>query len=233
MRIRRVPISLTLMLLLTTSGICQRVNVSTASPQKAQAFIEVKGLPDEIEPSYFEFSASGYDYRISKSGRGKRTGGGSPAINFNLRLRRGDHLDNELYYSEYQGDILFICGTTDGDSGAGFITRLDGRTLKPKWKRIIPSFNVGQGLIEEQHVYLTAIGFIGKLNLESGAYVWRHDNLYRSGVYYYRNGGAYNAFELPKIEGQTVVFLEIAVYPGIAKAIKVHKMSGKILSIGG
>ena len=232
MLIRRILITLSLMVFLTTSGVGQQLSFPTADSQKAQAFTQVKGLPHESEPSYFEFSTSGYNYRISSSGRSKRTGAGSPAIHFNLRLGRGEHLDNALYYSEYRGDILFICGTTDGDYGAGFITRLDGRTLKSKWKRTIPAFNVGQGLIEGQHVYLTAIGFIAKLNLESGAYVWRHQKLYRSGTHYYQKGGAYNAFELPKVEGQTVVFLEIAVYPGTAKAIKVDKITGKILSMG-
>ena len=47
----------------------------------------------------------------------------------------------------------------------GFIARLDGATLRMKWKRVIPRFNVGQGLLDGAFAYVTGIGFVGKVNL--------------------------------------------------------------------
>ena len=83
-------------------------------------------------------------------GRGRRTDRFSRAVSFDLRIARGFRLDRAIYYAEYQGDLLLISEITDEESGAGFITRLDARTLRMKWKREIPAFNIGQGLIEDE-----------------------------------------------------------------------------------
>jgi hypothetical protein len=146
-----------------------------------------------------------------------------PARRFNLRLDKGDSLQSAIYHADYQGDVVLICEVSDGESGEGFITKLDGQTLRMKWKQLIPAFNVGQGLIEDDHAYLTAIGFVGKVNLKSGAFAWKHSNLYRH--------DDFNSFELPRVEGDTVLFKEVVIYDEPAKTVKVEKRSGKIISI--
>ncbi|MEJ7575955.1 MAG: hypothetical protein WKF74_03000 [Pyrinomonadaceae bacterium] len=215
---------LLILLLLTSSGVGQqRTNLSSVA-QSFRTFTEVKGQPEYL-PSSFEFSTSDYKYRISSRGRGRRTGSGITPRSFNLRLDKGDSLERAIYHAEYQGDVLLLCEVSDGDGGAGFITRLDGRTLRMKWKRWIPAFNIGQGLVEDNFAYVTAHGFVGKVNLKSGAFVWKHDNLFR-------DGDTFNVFELPRIEGEAALFKENTIYNPPAKTIKVHKRSGKIISIG-
>ena len=93
-----------------------------------------------------------------------------------------------------------------------------------KWKREIPAFNIGQGLIEDGNAYVTGIGFIGKLNLASGAYAWRHDDLYIE--------DAFNSFELPEITGDVVLFKESeSHYRTRVASIQVEKGSGRIINI--
>jgi hypothetical protein len=218
----KAPILLTLLLLTSSNIGQQRINLPPEA-QSLRTFTEVKGQPEYL-PSSFEFSPSGYKYRISSSGRGRRTGSGIIPRSFNLRLDKGDSLERSIYHAGYQGDILLLCEVSDGDGGAGFITRLDGQTLRMKWKRWIPAFNTGQGLIENYFAYVTAHGFVGKVNLKSGAFVWKHDNLFR-------DGDTFNVFEPPRIEGEAVLFKENTIYNPPAKTIKVHKQSGKIISI--
>ncbi|MCM3869326.1 MAG: hypothetical protein ND895_01345 [Pyrinomonadaceae bacterium] len=133
-------------------------------------------------------------------------------------------MDRGIYHAEHEGDVLLVFGVSDGDYGWGFIARLDGQTLRMKWKREIPGFNLGQGLIEGDHAYLTAIGFIAKLNLKSGTYSWKHKNLYRD--------GDFNSFKLPAVQGDIILFKEEVIYDEPAKTIKVQKQSGKIISVG-
>jgi len=214
---------LLILLMLASSSLGQQRTDSPSEPQSLRTFTEVKGRPEHL-PSSFEFSTSGYKFRILSTGRGRRTGGGVTPRSFNLRLDNRDSLDRNIYYAEHGDDLLLICEVSDGESGAGFITRLDSRTLRMKWKQKIPAFNLGQGLIESDHAYLTAIGFIARINLQSGAYAWKHNDLYRD--------GDFNSFKLPALEGDIILFKEEVIYDEPAKTIKVQKQSGKIISIG-
>lgn len=213
----RITNALVLLLLLASLGSGQHAS---------RPFAEAKGLPHVNEPSHFKFSTARFKYEVSKEGRGKRTGGNVPAGNFNLRLESKDYLERAIYHAEYGGGLLLICEVSDGIYGSGFIARLDGHTLRMKWKRIIPAFNLGPGLIEGQYAYVTGIGFIGKVNLESGAYVWRHEDLYG------RDNAAFNSFELPVISGNTVIFRESENYMRKRVAsIRVRKHNGRIISL--
>ena len=201
----------------------------SSTESKIRAFKPVKGLPDENFPQYFKFSASGHNFHISENGRGRATDGKSRAHTFNLRLDRHYYLDSQFYYAEYQDDILLVCGVSDGEAGAGLIARLHGRTLSMKWRQHIRAFNVGQGLIEDNFAYLTGIGFIGKVDLDSGAYVWKREDLYDADEH---GDGAFNSFQLPEIKDDVVVFRESDIHNRQAVAsIQVDKRSGKIKSI--
>lgn len=213
-----------IVVLMTGSGVGQQRTNFSSETQSLKTFAEVKGHPEYPLTSSFEFSRSGYKYRISSDGRGRRTGARLPPRSFNLRLNKEDSLERVVYHAEYQDDILLLCEVSGADSGAGFITRLDGQTLRMKWKKWIPAFNVGQGVIEDDFAYVTAVGFVGKVDLKSGAFVWKHEDLFRG-------GSTFSSFELPRIEGETVLFKEDTIYDEPAKTIKVDKQTGKILSI--
>jgi hypothetical protein len=95
-----------------------------------------------------------------------------------------------------------------------------------KWKRVIPGFNVGQGLLDGAFAYVTGIGFVGKVNLKSGAYAWRHADLYGQA------NSAFNIFALPEVEGNVVIFREAEHYLRKKVAvIRVQRHTGKIISI--
>ena len=193
---------------------------------EVRAFTEFTGKG--IEAKDYEFTVSGYKYEILSRGQGKREDEKGAVRGFNLRLS-GYYLDGQIYYAEYRNDVLLICETSDSESGSGFITRLDGKTLAMKWKRIIRGFNVGQGLLEGNYAYVTAIGFVGKVNLDTGAYAWKHDSLYadtkKTGRY---SDDDFNSFELPKVEGDAVLFTERDTYRNPPQTLKVNKRTGKI-----
>ena len=218
MRRDRITNAIILVLLLTGSA---------NSQQGSFPFSPATSIPDKGDPRHFEISTANYTYSVSSSGRGVRKGSGeTKARPFRLRLDRGDRLTRVIYYAEYQGDLLLIGEATNDLDGVGFIFRLDGRSLRTKWKRTIPAFNVGQGLIDDKYAYVTGIGFIGKVNLNSGVYVWRHHDLYR------RNNQAFNSFELPELQGSLVVFSESPDHLRKKVAvIKVQRTSGRIVSL--
>ena len=120
-----------------------------------------------------------------------------------------------MFYFKYNTDLLLAYELQDGEDGWGHVVRLDGNTLSQKWLTDIPGFNVGQGLVENNFLYLTAIGFAAKLDLESGKYAWRHDGLYKPGFYNavgLRESGYFNDFEQPRLEGNVILFPESKPY---------------------
>lgn len=196
------------------------------SQQGPRAFSEARSLPDLIMPVSFAFSKDASQYSISVSGKGSRTGGESRRA-FDLQLQKDERLARTLYFAQYQSDLVLVCEVTDGDNGSGFIARLDGSTLRMKWKQGFAAFNVGQGLLDGDYAYITGIGFIAKVNLQSGAFMWGHQNLYRPG------SGEFNSFDLPEVSGNVVIFRESLDYLPKKKAvIRVERESGKIMSIG-
>lgn len=224
-----------ILLLLTGSSVAEQKVATTSESKNVRSFTEARSerVLELDVPSHHEFSALGYKFTISSNGRGRREGEGSAVRRLNLRLHKNDKLDRNVYYAEYQGDLLLLCEFTDGLNGGGFIARLNGRTMAIKWKRLIRGFNVGQGLIEHDHAYVTGIGFVGKVDLKSGVFAWKHDNLYTNGL---RKDGSYgdsnfNSFETPKVEGDAVLFTEVENYGYPPTILKVQKRTGRILSI--
>ncbi len=60
-------------------------------------------------------------------------------------------------------------------------------------------FNLGQPVIVGNMAYLSTIGSVGKIDLNTGKYVWKFDNLYEN--------GKYNNFYEPVFhEGDLVLF---------------------------
>jgi len=53
-------------------------------------------------------------------------------------------------------------------------------------------------LRDSSALYVTCIGFVGKIDLESGTFMWKYDNLY--------SHGAFNDFRTPRIAGDSVIF---------------------------
>jgi hypothetical protein len=200
---------------------------STLNAQEgSKPFTIVDSLGDQnAEAVSFEFSVNKYRYRIEPDGRGRRIDRESPR-SFSLGLNRHDYLTGALYCLEYEGDLILIGEVTDCCYGSGFIARLDGRTFKRKWKRVFSAFNVGPGLLDGTYAYVTGIGFVGKVSLQNGSFVWRHQDLYQ------RNNSAFNSFEVPEVNGGVVVFRESSHYLREKKAaIRVERKRGKILSV--
>ncbi|MCW8955249.1 MAG: hypothetical protein OQL09_00070, partial [Gammaproteobacteria bacterium] len=88
------------------------------------------------------------------------------------------------------------------------------------------AFNTSPVLVHNNSIYLGGIGMIAKLDLNDGRIIWRHIGLYEAETQ------AYNAFEIPMIKNEYVIFREQKVpdasYPGI-REIHVLDKTGKII----
>jgi hypothetical protein len=150
---------------------------------------------DWLFPDRFTFSFGGFQYSATADGAGVRSVAGSTDQRFQLPLDRGTRIQR-FWYLPVEHDVVLIYEYSDDESAAGTVVRLTGQNLQSRWSAFIPGFNIGEGVMEDEHLYITAIGFVGKLNLRTGQYAWTHKNLYAD--------GRFNDFKRPVV-GDTVV----------------------------
>jgi hypothetical protein len=208
-----------MVLWLAASGLAQQ-KTPPSNPAESRLFEFPVLVAQARRVIAFEFPAAGSKYHIARNGLGNRTGGDSPAQAFNLHLSKGDFI-RALYYAEYQGDAVLLIEVSNGAYGAGFIVRVGGAIPDIKWKQAIPAINVGRGLMEGDFAYVTAMRFVAKVNLRSGSYAWRHEDL--------EHGAAFDAFDAPGLDGNTVVFPARRPSGG-RKTVRADKGTGRILS---
>ncbi len=197
----------------------------TASAQPSRNFAEAaKEGPNAsaFVIDKWKFTLNGTPYEITKEGKiSKNFKSGRKSAQ--LKIGADEELSRIVYYAQHEADLLILTEVQAGGDGASVLYRVDPGSLKTKWIVSIPGFNVANGLIEGNSVYLAAIGFVAKVELRNGRYAWKHDDLYRK----YKKDGAFNIFETPKIEEDRIVFKEADT----ENQIVVSKVDGKVLNV--
>ena len=202
------------------------------APRQSKGFERARQVsaPSSSGSMAFEFEAGGFSYHIASNGNGRRTKG-NKTRRFNLRFDGPDFMEG-LLFVVYEGDLLLACELNDGDAAGGLFVRLEQPSMRALWRQPVPTFNLGEPLREGTSLYLTGLGFVAKLDLRTGEYVWQHEDLYRdaevvrAGV----SPDEFNSFETPELAGETVLFRARPVY-NRRRTLVVNKKTGKIISI--
>jgi hypothetical protein len=213
-----------LLLCLAACAAAQDAGRATASqPKPSEVFQKAAEIPAGA-PKSFEFELSGFSYHVNLNGNGRRERGDA-VRRFNLRLESGEEISH-VYFSKNEADVLLVCEVAYGDGGRGFVARLEQPSMRARWKQRVPAYHI-TSLREGESLYLAATGFVARLDLRKGVYVWKHGDLFET-----RGGQAYfESFEVPEVAGDTVSFREAAVAGRPAKTILVSKKTGKLIRI--
>lgn len=216
----RILTSIMLMLLALAAPAQEPSHQSTPAPEP-RAFSKVESLGDGTR-AFFMFSTNGPGYTIRADGFAEQsaTGKGRPT-NFSLRVGRNG-LIVRFYFLEDDGDLLLIYEGSDKQYGWGYVVRLNQKTLKPKWAAPVSDFNLGPGFVEDNFLYFSAANLLAKIDLHSGAYLWRQEDVQK------KYALSFDGFRLPSITGDRVSFHEDGAN---GKTIEVDKVTGKILSV--
>jgi hypothetical protein len=168
-------------------------------------------------------SLSSGDYHINNRGKVYRIKE-DIGSDFQLELEHGFRLER-VFIGEYGGDLIVAYECGDGESVFSCVVRIDGRALETKWTLRIPHMNISFGTMKSKYLYQTAHGFISKIDMDSGSFIWKHDNLYDRERY------SFNSFQTPVIDGDTILFIEekipITAYKA-PRVIRVDDQSGHI-----
>lgn len=198
------------------------------APESAKVFQEARAVNTNAAPDAeaFEFEMNGFAYHVSANGNGRRTKG-KKVRGFNLRLDRGEFI-TRAFYSEFEGDLLLILHTNVAGIGLGFVTRLEQPSMRGLWRQRIPASDVGEPLRDGRNLYVTGMGFVGRLDLRTGEYAWQYDDLevVREG----KESPALHTFGAPELDGDAVLFRERPVY-NPRRTLVINKRSGKVIRV--
>ena len=161
--------------------VCFSAGATAALAEERTATVIDAQESGESAGKTFNFTLHQTTYSISVRGVGKRFGPTGTQNMFSLE----PGLDR-LKLVEFSGDPIFIYEVHDED-GYGVVTRLASRSLTAKWRTTLPGFNVGAAIANGRWLYVTCIGFVGKLDQETGKYSWSRSDLY--------DRGAFNSFD--------------------------------------
>ena len=170
-------------------------------------FPSVEGYMTTSAPPYeFKVMFDPFDWRLTMdhAGKGELLNSKSKETRtFRVPLEKDEWIE-KFFYCFYKKDFIFLYEVTTGPEGAARIVRIDHKTLKEKWVKQIPAFNLGPPLKVNNTAFVTGIGFVGQLNLDSGEFDWVHDKLYdNDGVQ-----DVFDSFEEPFIINNVIVFPE-------------------------
>jgi outer membrane protein assembly factor BamB len=181
-------------------------------------------------PELFTFAIGDDEYTVSIDGKGLRSGKSGPAL-FSLPMTLPllgveSVIENPIGYTVYKGNILLIYeAIVYGSTSEGFVILLDAESLSTVWYSVIPAFNVGLPLFYNDYLYVTGIGFVGKLDLKNGAYVWKHEGLYDNKTQ------DFNSFKIPIAQDGRIVFQGVNPVSASSKRVEVNDRTGEILGV--
>lgn len=139
-------------------------------------------------------SLNNYDFTIYPGGLLKW--GNSDSIKLSE-----DMYVTQAYFYVIENDLLLFCEMSDSDNGTSDIFRINLISKKIKWTVNLNGFNLGQPVIRANYGYITAIGSVGKLELETGKYVYVKSNLFD------RDRNSFNNFDTILFRGNKTFFI--------------------------
>lgn len=78
--------------------------------------------------------------------------------------------------------VFYVFSPVDGEAGS-FAKRISLKGKNMIWETPVYGFNLARPIVIEDYAYLSTIGFVGKLNISDGKFIWKLDNLNKNGKY--------------------------------------------------
>ena len=123
------------------------VQIPAQASLETVAFEKARRLGQGKQRAFFMFSTSAGKYTIRHDGLGEVQ---SPRIGtlFHLKLGMTGRIE-QVYFHEYQGDLLLVYQVSDGRDSLAYATRLNQVTRKRVWLTTIDLADVGPCSIED------------------------------------------------------------------------------------
>lgn len=121
-------------------------SVAGAKPEP-ESFEKARRLGEGKRQSFFMFNTAHGKYTIRQDGMAELSAQ-KKHLFFYLRVSRGARLE-QVYFHEYQGDLLLLYEASDGRTRIGYLARVNPQNRKHRWVTTIDPDKVGPCAVEE------------------------------------------------------------------------------------
>jgi hypothetical protein len=153
-------------LLLSVISVFGRTQTGQSQTQKP-AFVRVDRIGEATARSFFIFSTGTRNYAIRHDGYGEGSSNALLRKYLNLKMGGAARLE-QIFYTEYEDDLLLQYEVTDLKSNWGYLLRLDQKTMKLKWITSLITSSPDPGRIDGKHVYFSDGNQSIKIDLQTG-----------------------------------------------------------------
>lgn len=92
---------------------------------------------------------------------------------------KAEYIIDEIYFLPMADDRFFVAWQeTDHTGVKSYFAVFSRGKDKPEWRRREESPSPGQPVIHNGFAYVTSLGMVGKLDIQSGEPAWMHDSLF-------------------------------------------------------
>jgi hypothetical protein len=126
----------------------------------------------------------------------------------------------KLFVQPSGDDFIVFYMYSDPEGAGSYAKRISIKQSKIVWETPIYAFNLSNPLIVGDYAYLSTMGFVGKLNLSNGKYVWKFEDINKK----------YEIFNQPKFFKDSLVLFTHGTYP-IADSVLIDDRNGKIVKM--
>lgn len=130
-----------------------------------------------------------------------------------------------LAYASYEGDLIIVFVYSNLDFAGSKIARIDGESLNAIWVTDFHGPNIGEPIIRSNSLYVTSIGAVGKVDMDSGEFLWKHIDLYD------QETKDFNSFKIPVFNGTEIIFQGKNIFSTCPRRIEINDLDGTILNI--
>ena len=140
------------------------------------------------------------------------------------------HLKTEMlieraYLYEDIDNYYFFFTETDMDVATSYIQKVSRADLKSLYVKMIYGFNLGQPIISQDCAYVNTLGCVGKIDLNTGEYLWQHKDLYDNEKY------SFNSFDTVLINRNTTEFISENYNSKKIDKVIINNKTGEIITI--
>ena len=123
-----------------------------------------------------------------------------------------------LFILPKNSDFIVFYVSSDGDGGYSYAKKIIPAQNQIIWETSIFAFNLASPAIVGDYAYLSTFGFVGKLDLRNGKFVWKFEDLNKK----------YTSFSPPQFLKDSIVLFMRKPY---IDSILIDDLNCKILSI--
>ncbi len=127
-----------------------------------------------------------------------------------------------IYFWQDGAELTVLAEVSDGDNGWTEIEKVNVMQKKIVWSTRFGGFNAGVPIIANGKMYVSTIGALGKLDVVTGKFCWKIENLF--------DGSKYNGFEEPVfVNAQQILFRSDRPFVDEMDEVLVDDLKGTIL----